>query len=426
MKTLAELLEERDSIVTSMETLISKADEEKRDFTEEEEKEFTDLDTSLSGVKEEIRKKEEVESRKAKLVEERVDLEKIEKLHKPDGSIIIGRDLALDKPFDTLGEFFATVRSSADGPVDVRLVEMRVQQAKNGTSGGYMIPEQFQEGLLSVAPQEAIVRPRAMVIPAGTPPDAEIKINTLDQTSGQNMYGGVQVNHDGESDTITETNAKIKQVSLQPRRISAYMTASDELMNNWSAADAFIREQMRLAVIGAEDTDFLTGDGVNKALGITNSPCRIEVARATANQIAYADITGMYARMLFRGSSLVWVTSQTTIPQLTTIADAGSNNLWVQSAAANIPPTLLGIPVLFNERSPALGSTGDLMLLDLSKYLIKDGSGPFVAFSEHFRFQNSEGAFRITWRVDGQSWLSEAIPLEGSTSNTVSPFIILA
>jgi HK97 family phage major capsid protein len=130
--------------------------------------------------------------------------------------------------------------------------------------------------------------------------------------------------------------------------------------------------------------------------------------------------------MLFRGSSLVWVTSQTTIPQLTTIADAGSNNLWVQSAAANIPPTLLGIPVLFNERSPALGSTGDLMLCDFSKYLIKDGSGPFVAFSEHFRFQNNEGAFRITWRVDGQSWLSEPIPLEGSTSNTVSPFIILA
>lgn len=427
MKTLAELLEERDSIVTSMETLISKADEEKRDFTEEEEKEFTDFDTSLNGIKEEIRKKEEVELRKAKLAEERTELDKVDKLKIPDGEVRVGRELALDKPFGTLGEFFATVRSSADGaPVDIRLKEMRVQQMKNGTSGGYMIPDQFQEGLLSVTPQEAIVRPRAMVIPAGSPPDAEIKINTLDQTSGQNMYGGVAINHDGESDTITETNAVIKQVSLKPKRISAFMTASDELMNNWAAADTFIREQMRLAVIGAEDTDFLTGDGVNKSLGITNAPAKIEVTRAGANAIAYADITGMYARMLFRGSSLVWVTSQTTIPQLTTIADAGSNNLWVQSAAANIPPTLLGIPVLFNERSPALGSTGDLMLCDFSKYLIKDGSGPFVAFSEHFRFQNNEGAFRITWRVDGQSWLSEAIPLEGSTSNTVSPFVILA
>ena len=86
---------------------------------------------------------------------------------------------------------------------------------------------------------------------------------------------------------------------------------------------------------------------------------------------------------------------------------------------------LYGFPVLFHDRSPALGTKGDLVLADLSAYLIKDGSGPMVAVSEHFRFQNDEVAFRLVFNVDGQPWLNEPIALEGSTANTVSPFIVL-
>jgi HK97 family phage major capsid protein len=122
----------------------------------------------------------------------------------------------------------------------------------------------------------------------------------------------------------------------------------------------------------------------------------------------------------------VWIASQTTIPQLVTIADAGSNNLWVQSAAANIPPTLMGFPVLFHERSVALGTEGDLILADLGYYMIKDGSGPFVQASPHFYFTSNKTVIKIFWNVDGAPWLDEPIPLQGSTSNTVSPFVILS
>jgi HK97 family phage major capsid protein len=100
-------------------------------------------------------------------------------------------------------------------------------------------------------------------------------------------------------------------------------------------------------------------------------------------------------------------------------------NLWVQSAGPGLPPTLLGIPVMFNERSVALGTAGDVVLADLSQYLIKEGSGPYVAMSEHVYFTTNKTVMKIFWNVDGQPWLDAPIPLEGSTSNTVSPFIVL-
>ena len=33
--------------------------------------------------------------------------------------------------------------------------------------------------------------------------------------------------------------------------------------------------------------------------------------------------------------------------------------------------------------------------------------------------------FKIVWNVDGHPWLTEPLALEGSTSNTVSPFVVL-
>ena len=73
---------------------------------------------------------------------------------------------------------------------------------------------------------------------------------------------------------------------------------------------------------------------------------------------------------------------------------------------------------------PALGSEGDLCLCDFSYYLIKDGSGPYVAASEHVYFKNNKTVIKAFWNVDGQAWMKEPLTLEdGSTQ--VSPFVFL-
>jgi len=414
MKTLQELLERKAEVISKMEEMLALVEKESRDFTADEETSYNTMETELDGLDKDIKSAEQKEERSKRVLEEKRKLTSV----KPMATVPITSN---EEEWRNLSEFMYTV---AHNPNDYRLQELRVQQMKDGTSGGFAIPSQFRADLMMVDPQAAIVRPRATVIPAGDPPDAEISMPALDQSAAQNMYGGVTVYHQGESDQITESTANLRKVTLKPHKLTAYCTASNELLRNWSASGQVLPQLMRSALSGAEDTDFWTGNGVNRAVGVTQAAAGIDITRAGANAVAWADIYNMVSRAKM-GGSLVWVASQTVLPQLIQIADASSRAIWTPSAAPGIPPTLYGYPVMFNERSPALGSKGDLALVDLRYYLIKDGSGPTVAYSEHFRFQNDEGAFRLTWHVDGQPWLNGPIALEGSTANTISPFVIL-
>ena len=408
MDKLQELRQKKNEAIIRMRTILDVADKEKREISEPETKEYDGLEKSLDALDVNI-------TREERLVREEIEMRKVvNQAPRPAGSF----SQPDKKEFRNLGEFAWAIKNNPN--------EERVQQMKDATTGGYAIPAQFISSLLSVAPQEAIIKPRAVNIPVGTPPDAEINMPALDQTVARNMYGGISVTHQGESDSYTESTMRIKQVTLKPHKLTGYVTLSNELINNWDAASGILQTQMRLAMIGASETDYYSGDGVNKAQGILNSPARINVTRATANQISWADVYSMYARCKITGGNTpVWIASQTVIPQLVQLADASSAAIWHPSAAEGQPATLYGYPLLFNERSPALGTVGDLSLCNLGYYLVKDGSGPTFAVSEHARFQNGEVAFRLDWRTDGQSWLSEPIALEGSTANTISPFVVL-
>lgn len=422
--SLLEMRQDKAGMVKEMRLLVAKAEDEKRNLSEEENRQFSELDQKVKDIDGKIEREERLEllERAVENVPDRIAFEEGKRKSEED-----------KLEFNNLGEFFFTLRNN---PMDVRLRKYRCnlpqeegekrasQQMGTGVLGGVMIPKQLSKAILSVSPQEEIIKPRATVIPAGDPPDAKMSFPTLDQTSAENMYGGVVVYHKGELQAATETDLRFKEVTLEPKKSMGLIRSSNDLLRNWDAASAFIQTQLRLARMGSDDYDFLRGDGANKAMGILNLDARINYTRATANQISFADVSGMYARARF-GGQLIWIASQTTIPQLVNIRDSGDNNLWVQAASQSVPPTLYGFPVFWDERSPTLGTAGDLVLCDLKYYLIKEGSGPIVDMSTDYYFNTDEIGFRVVWNVDGNGWLSEAIPLEGDTSNTVSPFVVL-
>ena len=86
---------------------------------------------------------------------------------------------------------------------------------------------------------------------------------------------------------------------------------------------------------------------------------------------------------------------------------------------------LKGAPVIPTEFNPTLGTVGDIMLVDLSQYLLIDKGGPQADSSIHVRFINNEKTFRFIYRVDGRPlWNTVLTPAKGS--NTLSPFVALA
>jgi len=433
MDKIIEMKNQKFELIKQQRSMLDKIDEENRKFTDEENVEYNKLNDDIEGLERDILDAEADLNRRTKLAEKEAEAKNARTVIKVPNPEIA--DVDPEKEFRNTGEFLhAIAKFKQDGRRDPRLdilMEKREQTMGTGATGGYALPEQFDATIRQVQAQESIVRPRAAVIPAGTPPDAKLTFPALDQTSAQNIYGGVTVVHTGEGVTMTETTAKLREVSLEPKEISAYIVVTNKLLNNWDAAGSFVTRQLSQAMMGQEDYDFMRGDGVNKALGFINCAAAISYSRATASQVAFADCYNMLARMLMRGGSYVWLASQTIIPQLTAMVDAGSNSVWLGGqgpsnvAAGPLPSTLLGIPVVFADRLPALGTKGDLSLVNLSYYLIKDGSGPAAASSEHVYFTSNKVVFKIVWNVDAHPWLTEAIGLEGSTSNTVSPFVVL-
>ncbi len=434
MDKIIEMKNQKYELIKEQRAMLDKIDEENRKFTDEENVEYKRLSDEIDTLEKEILDAEADLNRRRKLAEKEAEAKNARTVIKVPNPEIA--DVDPEKEFRNTGEFlFALVRSKRDGIYDPRLDilrEKRAQSMGTGAEGGYALPEQFDATIRQVQAQEAIVRPRATVIPAGSPPDAKLTFPALDQTSGSNIYGGVTVVHTGEAITMTETSFKLREVSLEPKEISAYVVLSNKLIMNWVASGSFASRVLSSAMAGQEDYDFMRGDGINKATGFINCAAAIAYSRAGAGAIAFADAYGMLARMLMRGGSYAWLASQTTIPQLAAMVDAGSHAVWLGGAgpannagAGPLPSTLLGLPVIFVDRLPALGTKGDISLVNLSMYLIKDGSGPIVASSEDILFLSNRTVFKIVWNVDAKPWLTEPIGLEGSTTNTVSPFIIL-
>jgi HK97 family phage major capsid protein len=99
---------------------------------------------------------------------------------------------------------------------------------------------------------------------------------------------------------------------------------------------------------------------------------------------------------------------------------------WAQPGSQMPPMTILGRPVIFTEKTPALGTSGDINFVDLSYYLIGDRQQVRVDSSEHFLFQNNQVAYRIIERVDGRPWLQSALTPHNGSSATLSPFVQIA
>jgi HK97 family phage major capsid protein len=429
--SLNALRETRAKVVTDMRAILSAAETDgNRELTAEEITAYDGLEAQLDPLKARIDRAQRLAGEEASLVEVR-----------PAAARAIGvQPVRAAGPeavreFESLGQFMHAVRFN---PNDQRLhfVEgsgeptdfSAEQRMDNGPSGGFAIPPQFRPVIMSVPPQDALVRPRASVFEAGDPPDAPMTMGALDQTGTNpgNMFGGMNFNWINEGDTKPDTGANLRQVTLTPHEIAGTVTATDKLLRNWVSASAFFEKQMRGGVTAAEDYAFLRGTGVNQPLGVINAGATYWVHRANANQVGYADLVAMEARMLMRGGNPVWSIPQSCLAQLRTMTDPEGHYIWksnaaVDAAATGFVGTLLGYPVRWNNRAPLLGTKGDIVFADWSYYLIKDGSGPFVAASEHVYFQQNKTMIKIFWNVDGSPWLTA--PIAEENGYQVSPFV---
>lgn len=356
------------------------------------------------------------------------------------------------REFESLGQFVAAVRynpndqrlaslydenvghSEASMSVDQRAAMLgitREQAAEmrmdTGASGGFAIPPKFREELLSLPVSgEAPIRANATVIaPDASSPDAGITIPALDQSGNDagHQYGGVTVAWVAEGGQKPLTDMELAQVTVNTDEVAGYMVVTDKLLRNWRGATPLIQQQFRAAMLGASEYAFYRGDGVGKPTGILGHASTIVVPRQTANQVVLDDLLAMVARQLVLGGDAFWQMPRSVLPQIAKLKDDNGNFIWLENARNGFAGTLLGFPVKFSANNPALGTAGDVALIDAKHYLIKDGSGPFIATSEHVLFTQNKTVIKAFWNVGGKPWLTAPHYDEGGYQ--VSPFVTL-
>lgn len=343
--------------------------------------------------------------------------------------------------FGNFGEFLKSVHTSyqsrdarlkafndKDESAGVSVPEQKDMTGQTGSGGGYLIPVEQYTNLMGLVQERSFVRPRATVIPMTR---RQVNIPVLDQTSttsGQpHWFGGLRAYWTEEATTKVNSDPTFRQVTLTAWKLIMYTRASDELLDDSAVSlAAFLSGQMGFAgaISWMEEWAFLNGTGAGQPLGVLNSPALLTFNRAGSGAIGYTDLTGILKRFLPNSKGL-WTVSQSAMQQLLELSGPSGNASYLWGSAVNgAPNTLLGYPVQFTEKAPALGSVGDIALIDWSYYLIGDRQATTVESTKFDRWSMDETSWRAVHRVDGRPWLSTYMTFQdGSTQ--VSPFVAL-
>jgi HK97 family phage major capsid protein len=297
-------------------------------------------------------------------------------------------------------------------------------------AGGYAIPQDFATNLRAVAAELAIMRPGAFVTPMNSPslkipyPDTRIV-----QAAGTSpFFGGALMSWIEDNTTLPETEPGLRQLELQAHLLSGYAVFSNPMLDDaGDAGAALLLEVFGQAIAWYEDYAFLQGNGVGKPLGVLNAPASYSLTRNLANTIQYTDIVGMHAHLIPASwNRACWVFAVSALPALLQLKDGASRAVLVQAGAGSPSPTwtIMGRPAYPTEKLPALGTKGDLLLIDRSLYAIGQRSPILIAASQHPKFLQNQSVWRLTELVDGQPWFDSTITLQDGTT-VASPFVVL-
>jgi HK97 family phage major capsid protein len=301
----------------------------------------------------------------------------------------------------------------------------------SGASGGYIVPPDFYQQLLAIAAEDNTFRQYAFVQPMAS---ATLQFPYLDITTAQSagnspFFGGVIGYWTAEAQSRTETEPAFKMMELKAQELSGYSVSSNILLQDAAfGLEKFLMTLFGKAVGWYEEYAFLQGNGVGKPIGILNAPASIAVTRNTASHFYFQDVAGMLKSLLPASyKRAVWYISPTVVSDLLQLKDGANRAIFISiDQGATKPPVwkLLNLPVIITEKLPALGTKGDVMLVDPSLYVIGDRMMLEIAASEHVNFLKNQMTWRFVERLDGRPWLDNVITLQDGSS-TVSPFVVL-
>ena len=310
----------------------------------------------------------------------------------------------------------------------------------SGMAGGYTIPPQFMAELQTIAGEDAFVEQRCKQIPMNS---RTMDLPMLDimtaQSRGTTPYGGgILFQWQPEAVTYNQTQPQFRQSTWTAWDLVGVTVSSNQLLaDNGIGLDALLTQLFGWGIGFYKQYAFLQGlgAGASMPLGIINSPATLLQGRTTPGHFKYADACAMMAHAQIRSwDTACWIMHQSVLPELAQMVDNSTRNqlIWVSPfgngqvgpAAMKLPMVFFnGLPVYLTECLPTLGTTGDVMLSDFSRYVVGNRMDMQIDVSPHVLFQSNQLMWRVITRCDGKPWLQQ--PIQDAQGWQISPFVVL-
>ena len=430
MPDIFKMKAERAKVIKEARSIIDKATTENRTLTDQEDQRLQELNEDIDRRQTMIEREERQQS-----LERDLD-QRDHEPQRPDPAQSPQED---QRNWRSFGEQMQAVYRAAvpGGRIDQRL-STRAASGLNesiGTDGGFLVQQDFTKELLKRTYDTGLLASRCRKVPLSTNANG-LKVNAIDESTRANggRWGGIQAFWENEADQITGSKPKFRTMDLNLRKLTGLCYATDELLQDAAALEAILMQGFAEEFGFKMDDAIIHGSGSLQPLGIINSQSTVAVPKEsgqTAKTIQVENILKMWSRCWGRSrQNAVWYINQDVEPQLfslkMTIGDGGVPVYMPANGLAGQPySTLFGRPIIPLEQCSTLGTKGDIILADLSQYLLIDKGGINAASSIHVRFLYDESVFRFIYRCDGQPvWNKPLTPYKGSS--TLSPFVTLA
>lgn len=280
--------------------------------------------------------------------------------------------------------------------------EVKYLRQSDNAQGGYLAPAEYANEIIKKIIEVSPVRSVARVI---TTSSSEIHV--------QKRTGLVSGGWVGEGQAANQSNSTYGRETIKAEKLMVYTDISFELLND----SAFnIRNEITSDI--AEDmakiegSAFISGNGVNKPLGLLSAPGVGETNSGSASALTGDSLYAIQGEIP-TGYNLAWMFSRKTLnAHIRTLKDTYGQYLFVPSLGIrDVPNTVAGLPYVLANDMPDVGAgTFPIIVGDYRKcYTIVDNVNFELIEDPYTQATSGKRRFIVYKRTGGQVVLTEGL-----------------
>ena len=268
-------------------------------------------------------------------------------------------------------------------------------------SGGYLVPDTYDDRLVQALKQKNVLRQIATVIP------------TTQKLTIPVSLGGENASWMPENEPYTFCEAEFGEIEIDAYKLGSSILVSDELLEDCGVdLKKYIEEAFAHRIGNAEESAFIRGDGNGKPLGIIH---QASIGKVTdeKGKISADDLVDMEFSLAepYRKNA-VWVMSNDAYCRLGQLRHYRGNPIWSNGLEEEMHMKLFGYPVyICNHMDDVTPGSIPVMFGDFSYYWIGDRGKRVIKRLVERYADHGQVAFITTERVDAKLVLPEAVKM---------------